>query len=363
MAGDRLGKQDVAGFVKSRPSGLLFYCSIHAKRDSGSNSSWGECGYLAAAGMTLPLLSWQKADKHEHRYIWKYNYTEHWQECSCGKIIDRANHNFTENTQYLETAATCTNKAKCDVCGAEYGNPDPTNHTGTGSWTKTATHHEQKWSCCETVVVGPHVLENDVCTECGYRHKYTPTVQKPEITVIGSGKFDLSSDGKTATITADEEYELVSITVNGKEVANTDKLTGLKTGDKVVVTFQKKPVDTKIIAEKVSKMKLTARFAKTAKKNINITVKTDKETDNIIKELEDLGYTVKYKYYRSTKKSSKYSAKLEKDHSINSYINTTGKKGTRYYYKVKVMVYDADGNLVASSKLKQCRYAARVWSK
>ena len=76
---------------------------------------------------------------------------------------------------------------------------------------------------------------------------------KPEITVSDGGKVTLSTNGRTATITADEGYELVSITVNGKEVAKTDKLTGLKTGDKVVVTCGKKSeepaVDAKMIAE------------------------------------------------------------------------------------------------------------------
>ena len=46
-----------------------------------------------------------------------------------------------------------------------------------------------------------------------------------------------------------------------------------------------------------------------------------------------------------------------------TYVNTAGTKGTRYYYKARVMVYDEDGSLAAYSKLPQCRYAARIWTK
>ena len=42
---------------------------------------------------------------------------------------------------------------------------------------------------------------------------YVPTVQKPEITIIGSGKADLSADGRTATITAAAGHELVSVEI------------------------------------------------------------------------------------------------------------------------------------------------------
>ena len=105
---------------------------------------------------------------------------------------------------------------------------------------------------------------------------------------------------------------------------------------------------------------LKASTSKTTKKNIKVTVKAD---SSLIKELKDMGYTVKYKFYRSTKKAAKYTAKVEKDAGINSYINTSGKKGTKYYYKVRVMVYDADSSLVAKSDLKQCSYGTRVWSK
>ena len=188
---------------------------------------------------------------------------------------------------------------------------------------------------------------------------YVPTVQKPEITIIGSGKADLSADGRTATITANAGHELVSVVLNGKEMGKVEKLTGLKTGDKATITFRAKTdgkaeMD-KIIAQKASKLTLMARSKKTAKLNIKVVVKGD------LKAITDAGYTVEYKFYRSTKKSAGY--KAMKTGKSGIYINTYGKKGTMYYYKARVMIYDKDGNFVAQTALKQCKYANRLWTK
>ena len=87
----------------------------------------------------------------------------------------------------------------------------------------------------------------------------------------------------------------------------------------------------------------------------------DAESAAAIDEIQSLGYTVKYKFYRSTKKAAGYSAKLTK--TSKTYINTSGAKGSKYYYKVRVMVYDQNGKLAAFSKLTQCKYAARTWTK
>ena len=184
-------------------------------------------------------------------------------------------------------------------------------------------------------------------------------VQKPEITIIGSGKADLSADGRTATITAAAGHELVSVVLNGKEMGKIEKLTGLKTGDKATITFRAKTdgkaeMD-KIIAQKASKLTLMARSKKTAKLNIKVVVKGD------LKAITDAGYTIKYKFYRSTKKSAGYKAVLTK--KAPTYYNTYGKKGTMYYYKARVMIYDKDGNFVAQTALKQCKYANRLWTK
>ena len=143
------------------------------------------------------------------------------------------------------------------------------------------------------------------------------------------------------------------------------KLSEASTGDTITIDPTDDDSDK---AEKIAKAKeltaglgLTARSGKTAKGNVNVVLKNSTKTKDSIKELEELGFTVKYRFYRSTKKSSVYKSMVTKN--TDSYTNTTGKKGTKYYYKVRVMIYDADGSLVAKSDLKQCRYASRTWSK
>lgn len=108
-------------------------------------------------------------------------------------------------------------------------------------------------------------------------------------------------------------------------------------------------------AEQAKEIKLQARSVKTAKGNIKVNLKVNEDA---IKAIEDLGYTVKYKFYRSTIKNAKYVGKFET--TAKTYTNTTGKKGTKYYYKARVMVYDAQGELVAKTALTQCKYACRI---
>ena len=105
----------------------------------------------------------------------------------------------------------------------------------------------------------------------------------------------------------------------------------------------------------VKALSLKASSTKTKKGNIKVTLKVGSDE---IKDIEALGYTVKYKFYRSTKKASGYKAKFET--AGKTYTNTTGKKGIRYYYKARVMVYDSDGTLIAKSALTQCKYATRI---
>lgn len=165
--------------------------------------------------------------------------------------------------------------------------------------------------------------------------------------------------GLTATITPNAGMMIDKVMLNGKDMGALTVVKGIKTGDKLAVSFkqtaEEKAKMDKAVAEQVAKAGLTARSARTAKKNVKLVVKSDLE--GII----DAGYTVEYKFYRSTKKSAGY--KVMKTGKSGIYINTYGKKGTLYYYKVKVIVYDKDGNLTAQSALKQCKYASRLWTK
>ena len=156
--------------------------------------------------------------------------------------------------------------------------------------------------------------------------------------------------GKVLTVGGKQYYEFATPHFSTFAIVDADEV-GLDAAEEPTV-------DAKAL---VSKLTLAARSAKTAKKNVKVTTSLDKQDKEIISQLKDAGYTVKYRFYRSTKKAAGYKAAVTKKASI--YTSTSGKKGTKYFYKVQVRVYDASGKLAAKTALKQCRYASRTWNK
>ena len=187
------------------------------------------------------------------------------------------------------------------------------------------------------------------------------------ITSNGAVK-DFRGGNVKVTINLDKELaakELVCVYINDngiytlvEGVLNADGTYTFTTGHFSEYAVMAKDEADKVIAEQlntlIKEVNLKVRTSKTAKKNIKAVVSGD------ITALTDAGYTVKYKFYKSTKKASKYKAVKTKD--TNTYINTAGKKGTKYYYKAKALVYDGD-KLVGQTVLKQCKYGVRTWSK
>ncbi len=320
---------------------------------------------------------------HTGNPVWETTETQHTKKYSCcGYVtVETVSHQW-ENGVCTECgyvcahsggSATCTEKAICDVCGQAYGVLVPDNHTGKLEWEKTETQHMQKYSCCGAVTVSAeaHTWKGNLCEKCSYKRassgfggSYNP-IQKPEI-IIKGGSADLENDGTTLVVTPDEGMTISKVTVNGQEVSVTDnKITGVKTGDKIEVICTKieptKEELARTFKEKILNLKITVRTTKTTKENIKVTVKGSEKLDNLVKDIEKAGYTVKYKFYKSTKKASKYSAILEKKSC--TYTNTTGKNGKKYFYKVKIMVYDKKNKLIAASDLTQCTYGVRLWTK
>ena len=169
------------------------------------------------------------------------------------------------------------------------------------------------------------------------------------IHIADDGKIEQLA-GKVLTIGGKKYYEFTTPHFSTFALVDADEL-GLEVAEEPTV-------DAKALTAKLTPI---ARSAKTAKKNVKVTVSLDKQDKAIIKELKDAGYTVKYRFYRSTKKAAGYKAAVTK--KTAAYTNTGGKKGTKYFYKVQVRVYDENGKLTAKTALKQCKYASRMWSK
>ena len=174
-----------------------------------------------------------------------------------------------------------------------------------------------------------------------------------------------SSDDRIASVDQSGQVRVngvegvVTFTVSASETET------CKAGSKLVTLTVKKSEEQQE-AERLQKMltladaiRLKASSTKNAGGSIQVKLTI---TQGDIAAIEDLGYTVKYKYYRSEKKNADYRSKVEKQ-TMTPYVNTAGIKNTRYYYKSRVMIYDADGSLAAYTRLDRCSYACRIWTK
>lgn len=140
---------------------------LKADRD---NSPWDSCQYVAAAKITLPVFKGQ-GDAHEHNGNWTSNGDgTHSRHCTC---------NVVETQNCSGGTATCTQRATCTVCGAEYG--DALGHDFTTSWTHDDNMHWKQCSRCDAKDdVSPHTWDSGTvttaptCTKAGER-TYTCT--------------------------------------------------------------------------------------------------------------------------------------------------------------------------------------------
>ena len=121
---------------------------------------------------------------HEHSIhdeTWKYNDTEHWQECSCGEKLNVANHAYGEwrvtkpatETEEGSKARDCT---VCDYVQTETI-PMLKHEHSYGDWQKDETQHWKECRCGEKTEVGNHTFDDwsitkePTTTETGSRER------------------------------------------------------------------------------------------------------------------------------------------------------------------------------------------------
>ncbi len=130
-----------------------------------------------------------------HDEEWKYDNTEHWQECSCGEKLNVAEHsygNWKETKPATETEAG-SRERDCTVCDYVQTETIPMleHEHSYGDWQKDETQHWKECRCGEKTEVGNHtfgdwtITKEPTTTETGSRErtcsicKYTQTETLP----------------------------------------------------------------------------------------------------------------------------------------------------------------------------------------
>ncbi len=113
---------------------------------NNNNQHWHECNcgdkidteihiYESNCDNSCDICGYTRKVTHNWNNYWTNDAAGHWIECKeCGIVKDESQH--TGGT------ATCTDKALCSVCNAEYGKTDDTNHVG-----KTVIKNAVKATC------------------------------------------------------------------------------------------------------------------------------------------------------------------------------------------------------------------------
>ena len=116
-----------------------------------------------------------------HDETWKYNDTEHWQECSCGEKLNVANHiygDWRETKPATETEAG-SRERDCTVCDYVQTETIPMlkHEHSYGDWQKDKTQHWKECRCGEKTEVGNHtfgdwtITKEPTTTETGSRER------------------------------------------------------------------------------------------------------------------------------------------------------------------------------------------------
>ena len=210
-------------------NGTVLALLINGRADSAH--PWNsQCKYLAAAGRTLPVFKTQTGDAHTHDWsAWTSNGdSTHSRRCTC---------NAAETVNCSGGTATCTAKAKCADCGAEYGDTNPNHHGDKLKHVvaKDATTSEEGnieyWYCeaCEKyffdadakneITQAQTVIPKRQSSGSNYSYYTIKATAGTGGSISPSGNVSVRGGrDQTFTITPDKGYTVSNVKIDGKSI-------------------------------------------------------------------------------------------------------------------------------------------------
>lgn len=145
-----------------------FFC---ISSDGILNQSGHKYSSTVPCDATCDNCGYERTVTHTYDNV-KYDSDKHWYECDCGEVKPDSEESHTGGT------ATCTSKAKCDVCKSAYGTFSDHNYDE-NSWGYNGAdghaHSCQTAGCTVHDTVIGHTSSGaatedlaETCTECGY---------------------------------------------------------------------------------------------------------------------------------------------------------------------------------------------------
>ena len=132
---------------------------------------------------------------HNHAFSsnWSQDDEEHWHECGCGEVVDKASHKGG--------VATETERAICEVCGTPYGELKEKEHTHVFEQKSDETHHWTACSCGSVTEKVEHsggnatLTQKAVCEVCGEEYGDYLTSAYGEVKFVDIKVYPSGYDG------------------------------------------------------------------------------------------------------------------------------------------------------------------------
>lgn len=217
-----------------------------AKAPTCTEAGWDEYVTCKRTGCTYTTYQAKPALDHDWDTEWTTSETQHWHKCK----RTGCNAKNAESDHTVGTAATCTAKAVCAACNAEYGEKNAENHTETTYRYETNGDgtHKKIHTCCgaaenaaENCSIDRWEVEDESDTAlcvCGHEvsvFNKVVTAGRQDIVVTTYTDIDLDTSAANGWYTYTENYNATaSIVLTG--ISDYANVVNIKYGDTILGT-------------------------------------------------------------------------------------------------------------------------------